>query len=225
MGPEFDLIIFDCDGTLVDSEYLNNKITSDLLIELGLTDYTPEKCIADFAGVAWSNIRQTLVERHGSVIPDDVVKRYIRTVQERMPDLLKPVPDSLDVVTGLKDHITLCVGSNGERSNVMQSLSLSGFDEIFHDANIFTKIQVEQPKPHPDLFLFAAEQMGFADPSRILVIEDSPTGVQAGKAAGMQTWGFTGVAHDKETQHKALEKAGADRVFDRLIHMPEMLGL
>jgi beta-phosphoglucomutase-like phosphatase (HAD superfamily) len=94
----------------------------------------------------------------------------------------------------------------------------------FTPDTVFTKIQVKNPKPAPDLFLYAAAQMG-ADPERCLVIEDSTTGVRAGVAAGMTTWGFTGSNHDPAKQAQNLQSAGAHAVFERLIHIQERLGL
>ena len=89
---------------------------------------------------------------------------------------------------------------------------------------MFTKIQVKHPKPAPDLFLFAALQMGVS-PERCVVIEDSVAGVRAGVAAGMTTFGFTGASHDAQKQEKILESAGAAAVFPRLIHIQERLTL
>ena len=79
-----DLIIFDCDGTLVDSETLYNTITSELLIELGFPEYTPERCIELFAGQAWSTIKKTLEDKHGDIIPHDIIARYIQTANGRI---------------------------------------------------------------------------------------------------------------------------------------------
>jgi beta-phosphoglucomutase-like phosphatase (HAD superfamily) len=116
------------------------------------------------------------------------------------------------------------VASNGERSNVVESLNLTGLKKHFVDGHIFTKIQVKNPKPHPDLFLFAATQMGVA-PENCVVIEDSAAGVRAGVAAGMMTFGFTGASHDPIKQAEILKSAGATAVYPRLIHIREHLYL
>ena len=209
------LIIFDCDGTLVDSEYLYNSITSELLIGLGFEDYTPERCIELFAGQAWSTIKADLEALHGDIIPHDIVRRYIETCNQRMDTDLR-VPDGAEaLLDSVSQHYSLCVASNGERGNVIKSLSVTGLIRYFDERRIFTKIEVSHPKPAPDLFLHAAEQMGFA-PSKCVVIEDSPAGVEAAVAANMRVVGFTGCAHDQDAQTDLLAKAGAKDVISHL---------
>ncbi|NQZ14862.1 MAG: HAD-IA family hydrolase [Alphaproteobacteria bacterium] len=224
LSDKYDLIIFDCDGTLVDSEYLNNKVSSDLLIEFGLKEYTPERCVAEFAGTAWSNIKQTLEDRHDVEIPRSLIDNYMRLVDEKMEQFLQPIEGMLDFVVDSKKHYKIAVGSNGMRSNVVRSLELQGFLDHFSDDMIFTKVQVRNPKPAPDLFFFAAANMDVA-PERCLVIEDSPTGTKAGVSAGMDVLGFTATAHDVNAQEKVLFDAGASAVFADIIHMRDYLGL
>lgn len=224
LSENYDLIIYDCDGTLVDSEYLNNKVSSDLLIEFGLSEYTPEKCIEEFSGTAWSNIKKILEERHKVEIPRSLIDNYMRLVDEKMEELLQPIDGMLEFVADTKMHCKIAVGSNGMRSNVVRSLELQGFLSHFSDDMIFTKVQVPNPKPAPDLFLFAAEKMGVAS-ERCLVVEDSPTGTKAGVSAGMDVLGFTATAHDVNEQEKVLFEAGASAVFADIIHMRHHLGI
>lgn len=224
LSENYDLIIYDCDGTLVDSEYLNNKVSSDLLIEFGLSEYTPEKCIEEFSGTAWSNIKKILEERHKVEIPRSLIDNYMRLVDEKMEELLQPIDGMLEFVADTKRHCKIAVGSNGMRSNVVRSLELQGFLNHFSDDMIFTKVQVSSPKPAPDLFLFAAEKMGVA-PERCLVVEDSPTGTKAGVSAGMDVLGVTATAHDVNEQEKVLFEAGASAVFADIIHMRHHLGI
>ncbi len=221
----YDLIIFDCDGTLVDSEYLNNKVTADVLNNIGLTEYTVEKCLEDFAGNSWSNILTMLRERHSIDIPSSIVDDYIIKVQEGMKTTNMEIKGALEFVARCNDKCKIAVGSNGERSNVLQELEVLGFMDLFSEETVYTKIQVKNPKPAPDLFLFAAEQIGNVAADKCLVFEDSPTGTKAGVAAGMEVWGFIGVSHDPETQEKKLLEAGASRVFSDFIHIREALGV
>jgi beta-phosphoglucomutase-like phosphatase (HAD superfamily) len=131
---------------------------------------------------------------------------------------LKAVEGAPELVSAVAGRYKSCVASNGERSSVLSSLTITGLIEHFKDASIFTKNQVQNPKPYPDLFLFAASQMG--EPAeRCLVIEDSVTGVRAGVAAGMTVWGFTGTHHAPEKHAETLKEAGANAVFESLIHM------
>ena len=178
-----ELIIFDCDGTLVDSEYLYNSITAELLNELGYSEYTPELCIELFAGQSWSTIRHDLEARHNEKMPSDIIERYIRIANEKMNHDFGATPHADDVLHKVKKGRKICVGSNGERNNVIKSLEVTDLLHHFEDHHIFTKIQVEKPKPAPDLFLFACEQMGIL-PQNTLVIEDSPAGVAAARSEG-----------------------------------------
>lgn len=119
----------------------------------------------------------------------------------------------------------ICVASNGERSSVIKSLKMTGLYEAFDggEDHIFTKIQVENAKPAPDLFLFAAEKMDVL-PKDCAVIEDSVAGVRAGIAAGMYVLGFTGSHHNPAMHANALKEAGAHRIFSDLIHIADYLG-
>lgn len=213
-----DLIIFDCDGTLVDSETLYNTITSELLVGLGFNEYTPTRCIELFAGQAWSTIKKTLEDKHGDIIPRDIIDLYIKTANGRMDHDLRTTEGAYEVVKQIKEERAICVASNGERNNVFKSLQVTGLMDLFQEDHIFTKIQVERPKPAPDLFLFTAEQMAF-DPSQCLVIEDSPAGVEAAIAANMRVIGYTGAAHDQNRQAELLENAGAQEITNKLIHI------
>ncbi len=219
---KYDLIIFDCDGTLVDSEYLNNKVTADVLTEYGLKGYTAETCLRDFAGRDWKSIKSIIDEKENIDLPRYVIENYITTVQQKMPQFLKPIRGAVDFVQEVSRKYKICIGSNGERSNVTKSLELMGFNSFFNDDNIFTKIQVEKAKPAPDLFLFAAQKMG-VEPSKCLVLEDSIYGATAGVAANMDVIGFTGVSHDKKQSESMLNKVGCIAVYDDFIHITKHL--
>jgi len=216
------LIIFDCDGTLVDSEYLYNSITSELLNELGYSEYTPELCMELFTGQSWSTIRHELEARHGEPMPGDIIERYIRIANKKMDHDFDATPHADDVLHKLKEGRHICVGSNGERNNVIKSLDVTGLLHHFDDDRIFTKIQVERPKPAPDLFHFACEKMQIL-PEHALVIEDSAAGVVAAREAGIYVLGFVGTSHNQEKQALALKNAGADAIIDTLIHIENHL--
>ncbi|PZO87201.1 MAG: HAD family hydrolase [Micavibrio aeruginosavorus] len=218
----FDLIIFDCDGTLTDSEYLNNKALLDVLHEDGFTQYDLDHAYANWVGTTVSNILLSIQMETGRVPADDVVPRYIAKVAEMQHTHLKPIEGAADLIAAAAKLGKICVASNGERTNVVHSLELTGLMQYFTPETVFTKIQVKNPKPYPDLFLFAASQMD-VPPERCLVIEDSAAGTRAGVAAGMTTWGFTGSSHDLEKHENTLKSAGADRIFPRLIHMIDAL--
>ena len=216
------LIIFDCDGTLVDSERLYNTVTAELLNEIGYDEYTPQLCLERFSGKSWSTIRDELEEHHGEPMPADIVQRYIKIAGSRMDTDLKAARHASAVLKNLKAQTQICIGSNGERGNVIKSLAVTSLLSYFEEDRIFTKIQVESPKPAPDIFLFACDKMQ-TPPANALVIEDSPAGVNAARAAGIDVLGFIGTAHDKAAQGQALKDAGANAIIDELIHIEHHL--
>lgn len=223
MKPE--LIIFDCDGTLVDSEMLYNTVISDLLIENGLRQYKPQKCLELFTGLTLTNIRKIVEQEHNvdlsAVMTSDI---YVKRAQKMMDQGVKAIDGAAALVEAARGLAKICVASNGERSSVIKSLKMTGLYEYFggHEDAIFTKIQVQNAKPAPDLFLFAAERMQVS-PSQCLVIEDSVAGVKAGVAAGMCVYGFTGSHHDPAAHAQTLSAVGADACFSSLIHIVESL--
>jgi HAD superfamily hydrolase (TIGR01509 family) len=208
---KYDLIIFDCDGTLVDSEYLNNKAVADLLAERGLPQYDVAYALEHFAAKTMKEVREIVLRDTGIVLPDSFSADFVARVQAALPTELKMIEGVLETLEALHVEIPVCVASNGERSNVRTCLEIAGLTPFFPDARVFTKNMVKHPKPAPDLFLLAAEKMGAA-PARTLVVEDSVTGATAGKAAGMTVVGLTAAAHDPAAQEAALRAAGADYV-------------
>lgn len=218
----YDLVIFDCDGTLVNSEYMYNAVTAELLNEIGYQEYTPELCLELFVGQSWSTITAELEVRHQEKMPEDLVERFVRLAEQRLTGDVPAVPEAQEAIEIVSRTHAVCVASNGERSAVFKSLNVTGLMRFFDESRVFTKIQVPRPKPAPDLFLYACAQMGVA-PDRVLVIEDSVTGVRAAKAGQIAVIGFVGTAHDPAKQAKNLRDAGAYKVIERLIHIPECL--
>lgn len=204
-----DLIIFDNDGTLSDSELINNIAVSALLMGYGLSEYTPDYCHKYLAGKAMSDIKAMIEQKHGVVLPDDFIARFIQDAREATKRELHPVPGAVEAVLDLAQRYKTCVASNGERENVLTAIEAIGLMPHFTEQKVFTKIQVPRGKPFPDLFLFAAKQMG-AEAENCLVIEDTETGVKAAKAARMRVVGITAVAHDRAHMTEALEEAGAE---------------
>lgn len=221
----YNLIIFDCDGTLVDSELLCNTALVEVLNENGITDYDIDYALKHWVGKTFTDVLVQVQAETGATFPEEIGRNYIDRSNEKYQTELKPVKGADDLVKRSAAKFKICVGSNGERNNVMESLSICGFSpEFFTEDNIFTRIQVPNGKPAPDLFFFAASNMN-ADPAKTLVIEDSLSGVKAAAAAGMDVWGFTGAAPDQKAQENALSEAGATRVFSSLIHITEALGV
>jgi HAD superfamily hydrolase (TIGR01509 family) len=221
---EIDLIIFDCDGTLTDSEAMNNKALLDVVHQCGYTQYTMEHALKHWVGSTITNIGLMIQMETGKPVPVDLVERYMVRLRTLHEDGLAAIDGAQEFVQAAASRMKICVASNGERSNVIHSLKVTGLLDYFGEGYVFTKSQVKRPKPEPDLFLHACSQMN-GNPAKTLVIEDSLTGVMAGVAAGMHTWGFTGSSHTPDAHEKILLKAGAGRVFSRLIHMKQTLSL
>jgi HAD superfamily hydrolase (TIGR01509 family) len=205
------LIIFDCDGVLVDSEVLSCRCLCDALagcgIEVGL-----EETLDLFLGRSLDAVLEHY-QGLGRPIPRQFPAELMAKVQETFRSALCPIDGIGPVLEDLK--IPHCVASSSTLDRVSLSLSLTGLARHFGD-RLFTAQMVDRGKPAPDLFLYAARRMQ-ADPVRTLVIEDSVSGVRAAKAAGMTVWGFVGGSHYRARDGAAsLLEAGADRVFARM---------
>ncbi|MFI9835286.1 HAD family hydrolase [Streptomyces sp. NPDC051913] len=186
----YDLVIFDNDGVLVDSEPISNRLLAAYLTELGHpTSY--EDSIRDYMGSAMHRIHDLVLERTGERLPaefDDVFHRRVFDAFERE---LKPVGGAVDVLEELAGAgVPYCVASSGSHERIRVGHRTTGLDRWFSESRIFSSQDVGRGKPAPDLFLYAAERMGVA-PERCVVVEDSPLGVQAAVAAGMDVYGFT----------------------------------
>ena len=206
-----DLIIFDCDGVLVDSEVLSCRCLSEILAGYGI-DLGPDQVLDLFLGRSMTAVREHY-QALGRMIPEQFPADLKAGVRAAFLSGLCPIEGVNAVLENLQ--IPHCVASSSDVDRVSFSLSLTGLAPHF-DARLYTSQMVERGKPAPDLFLYAAEKMQ-ADPRRTLVIEDSVSGVSAGKAAGMTVWGFVGGSHYQSRDGKAiLSKAGADRVFGHM---------
>src|SRR6202158_1906345 len=208
---EPDLIIFDCDGVLVDSEVLSCRCLSEVLagygIHLGL-----DQALDLFLGRSTTAVLDHY-QALGRSIPEQFSIELRAGVRAAVLSALCPIEGVSSVLEGLQ--IPHSVASSSDFDRVSFSLSLTGLAPHF-DSRLYTSQMVERGKPAPDLFLYAAERMQ-ADPRRTLVIEHSISGVRAGKAAGMTVWGFVGGSHYQSRDGKAiLCDAGADRVFGRM---------
>lgn len=208
---EPDLVIFDCDGVLVDSELLSCRSLTEALAEQGI-EIDLESALELFAGRSLTAI----VDHYGAlglVLPDDFRVRLARRVREAFSRALSPIEGVAAVLEGFQ--MPRCVASSSDLERVRFALELTGLARYFGD-RLYTSQMVEHGKPAPDLFLHAAAAMG-ADPRRTLVIEDSVSGVAAAKAAGMIAWGFVGGSHYASRDGRGiLARAGADRIFSHM---------
>jgi HAD superfamily hydrolase (TIGR01509 family) len=217
----FDLVIFDCDGTLTDSEYVNNQAMLDVLSEMGFTHYDIEHAYKYWLGSTITTSLAQIEKETGRKVEPDFLERVIKRVQELTPNHTHSIPGAAQMVQVSADNAKICVASNGEYSCVYESLVATGLISFFHEDQIFTKSLVQHPKPAPDLFLYAANKMGVDDITKCLVIEDSIPGATAGIRAGMTVWGTVATAHNKEKQRQYLEEIGVHRIFDTMTEMAE----
>lgn len=180
------MIIFDCDGVLVDSEPLAAAVFSELLAAVGIT-LSAQQCYEKFHGHSLRYCFDWLEQTAEKPLPDDFGERLACATRDAFNQHLKPVSGVEQILQMLVDHnVSYCVASNGGHKKIASSLATTGLDKFFNQerGNCFSIEDVHQGKPAPDLFLHAAEVMGV--PARFTtVIEDSPSGMSAALAAGM----------------------------------------
>ncbi|HBU15484.1 MAG TPA: hydrolase [Gemmobacter sp.] len=206
---EFDLVIFDCDGVLIDSEIISLSMLIAELAGLGVVvdlDYVSR----NFLGRSYPTVMQTIREQFGLDLPADFEDRYRTRLLAAFENDLKVMPGIREPLDGLA--LPRCVATSSSPKRVEMSLRLTGLDDLV-GPRLFTASMVANGKPAPDLFLYAAAQCG-ADPERCLVIEDSLTGIRAGLAAGMTVWRFTGGSHMAGRQLTQPADATPHRVVD-----------
>ena len=209
----FDLVIFDCDGVLVDSEMITNRIFCELLNDLGV-EVTLEDMFERFVGHSMARCVEIITELRGSPPPEGFIPQLRQKAGAALQAEVEAVPGASEVVDSLE--IPYCVASSGEPAKIRLTLGKTGLLDRF-EGKIFSVVEVEKPKPEPDVFLHAASMMG-VEPKACAVIEDTPTGVRAGIAAGMYVYGFA--AHTPE--HR-LREAGAHEVFSQMSALPSSL--
>jgi len=208
----WDLIILDCDGVLVDSETIANRLFSLMLGEIGLP-MTSEETLQQFMGCSMPAWVALIEQRLGRPIPPGFVPDFYARLDAAFRRDLRAVPGILSALDRIGSPT--CVASNGSLAKMRTSLGLTGLLPRF-EGRLFSATEVTRGKPFPDLFLYAARRMG-AIPARCAVIEDSLLGVQAGVAAGMHVFGYARLA-----QPEILAAAGA-RVFSDMEELPELL--
>lgn len=214
----YDLVLFDCDGTLVDSEYLNLLAIFDLLKECGIHQYDMNHGMLHFSGHRFSHIIRMISRDTGFSFPDDSGKRYLQKVRDLAPLHMKPVQHVDNMVNTAQSVAKTYVVSNGERQNVLMSLDFVGLRDRFPDHHVISGAMSPNPKPAPDLFLMACKQENIL-PQNTLAIEDSVAGVMAACAGGIEAWGFCGTHHAPVEHAQKLRDAGASHVFSSMSDM------
>jgi HAD superfamily hydrolase (TIGR01509 family) len=213
-----ELVIFDCDGVLVDSELIGCRVEAEELTRLGL-DITAEQILERFTGATAAETFRTLEAEHGQALPEGFVPRVKEAIRAAFTRELRAVAG---VAAALEQiALPMCVASSSDPARIEHSLRLVGLFERFAP-HIFSASAVERGKPAPDLFLYAARRMA-TPPRHCVVIEDSSRGAQAGVAAGMRVLGFAGGSHCRPGHDERLRAAGAERVFADMSQLPGLI--
>ncbi|MFD4628153.1 HAD family hydrolase [Streptomyces sp. NPDC058475] len=211
----YDLVIFDNDGVLVDSEPISNTILAAYLTELGHpTSY--EESLRDYMGAAMHRVHDLVEERTGQRLPADFDEVFHERVFAAFERELEPVRGAVQVLEKLAaDGVPYCVASSGSHDRIRVGHRKTGLDRWFDEGRVFSSQDVGRGKPAPDLFLYAAERMG-VPPRKCVVVEDSPLGVRAANAAGMDVLGFTAMT-------PAARLAGATQLFSDMGELADLL--
>lgn len=213
-GPH-ELIIFDCDGVVVDSEPIGNRVFRGFLAELGLS-FSEQHVYERFLGRALADSLAIIETLLGSPIPPAAVDRYKQIRDRTLAEEVRAVEGVADLVRDLA--VPYCIASAGDHDKMRATLGATGLLPLF-DGRIFSTTQVPHAKPAPDVFLYAAAKMGI-DPGRTAVIEDTVNGITAARAAGMTAYGYAGL-----TPASKLAEAGAHATFAHMRELRALLGI
>jgi HAD superfamily hydrolase (TIGR01509 family) len=215
---ELQLVIFDSDGVLVDSEVISNRVLARLLTSSGLPR-TLAETRQDYQGLLLDEILVVTEDRFGHRLPADFLDRFQAERAEEFRQELEPVPGAAEALRRVQAAgPRVCVASQGKLEKTRLTLRLTGLDRLIPRDAVFSAYSVPRGKPHPDLFLHAARLMD-AEPAACVVVEDTASGVRAAVAAGMRVLGYA-----KDSDEAALRGAGA-QLFYSLYELPDLLGL
>jgi HAD superfamily hydrolase (TIGR01509 family) len=218
VSDSFELVIFDCDGVLVDSERLCVEVEAELITEIGWT-LTPAEVASRFLGKSDAHMLAEIERQVGQELGAEWLTRLHERYHDRFRRDLVPVPGvvaALDKIAGA--GIPTCVASSGTPAKISTTLGITGIADRF-EGRVFSAVEVRNGKPEPDLFLHVADRMNVS-PNRCAVIEDSPAGTAAGRAAGMTVFGY-------RTELVSPELLAGERtiVFGDMRDLPNLLGL
>lgn len=219
MSPT-DLVIFDCDGVLVDSEIIAARVEAELITLAGY-EITPEELSHDYAGLTFKDILMRVEEKAAIPFQASLIERAEVLTDRRLAAEVRMVDGAHEAILGVTGPRCVCSNSRPERIELM--LGKVGLLPLFKD-RIFSALATPsgKPKPAPDVFLYAAGMMK-ADPEKTFVIEDSVHGIAGARAAGMRVIGFTGGAHTYPGHADRLTDAGAETVIRRWAELKPVL--
>ena len=213
-----ELVIFDCDGVLVDSEVIACRVLSESLAEVGIT-LSADEIAESYVGMSAATIFADIERRTGRRVPADFVARSRPRLEAAFTADLEAMPGVAAALASIA--IPVCVASSSSPARLRHSLTLAGLINRF-SPHIFSAEQVPRGKPAPDLFLLAAETMEVA-PAACWVIEDSLAGIEAARAAGMTAIGFTDGSHCRSGHGERLRRAGATVILAKMDDLTALL--
>ena len=216
------LVIFDCDGVLVDSEPLAARVLAEAVSKLGIA-MDSEEAEKVFLGCSMEMVVEIVEVRLGRPVEADFTARFLDRLHVEMGrDLaaIAGVGEAIEKIQALENIAGLCVASNGEAETVAISLEAVGLAQFF-SRHLFTARAAGRAKPHPDLFLHAAGEMDFA-PANCIVVEDSLHGVNGAVAAGMRVFGYAPSADPDGLRDHTLSVAGA-KMFTNMDQLPGLI--
>jgi len=218
MTKKIELVIFDCDGVLVDSEPLSaaahQKVYARHGHELDL------RLMFSCIGMKQRDILEKINRETGFLLPEHAIPEIWQEAEQAIRDGLQPTKGIAEFLRSLK--CKTCVASSSTPERIALSLQTAGLAELFPKDMVFSTTMVKHGKPAPDLFLYAAKQAGVA-PDRCIVIEDSPYGVQGAVAAHMPVFGYVGGSHSHDEHGPKLTAAGATGLFSSWKDLPALL--
>jgi HAD superfamily hydrolase (TIGR01509 family) len=216
---QFDAVLFDCDGVLVDSEPITQGVLRDMLEEAGWA-MTQEECMRLFVGKMVRQERALIEQRTGRPLTDDWMAAFYERRNQRLRAELQAIDGALAAVRSAHAHAAgrIACASGADRLKVEFQIDMAGMRPYFGD-RVFSGHEMPRSKPAPDVYLAAAARLG-ADPARCLVIEDTPTGVTAGVAAGAEVWAYCPLPAAADR----LREAGASRLLTHMAELSRLLG-
>jgi HAD superfamily hydrolase (TIGR01509 family) len=217
-ATKFDLIIFDCDGVLVDSEVISCRVHAEVLTRYGYP-ITADDVHRRFLGRTARDAALEIERELGRPLADSYDLDRRTTLLAALADTVEAIPHLHDALDAIDTPI--CVASSAAHDKMLTTLTRTKLYQRFAP-NIFSGTQVRYGKPAPDLFLLAAKEMA-TQPERCLVIEDSVPGVTGARAAGMTVLGFHGGSHCRMGDDAALRAAGSVATFDDMRQLPDLI--
>lgn len=218
-GPPAELLIFDCDGVLVDSEPLAMRVLLETIAEAGTVIHA-EQGYERFLGKSLASVTEILRRDYRIAVTDDALEQMRRKLYALFESELRPIPGIAEALRAI--DLPRCVASSSQVERVTLSLSVTGLAPLF-GSRIFSASMVANGKPAPDLFLHAAREM-HVEADRCIVIEDSPAGVEAAKRAGMRVFAFVGGSHAQSQAHRrSLEDLEPLLIFDDMAALPGLV--